>query len=92
MTYTQTVDIPDNRRLTIEVPHEVPIGRTNVVIQFPVKEREALSREELLMKLPPEKRMSVADEAELFKKHADELNAEAEDVLSYQYWNPEDNE
>jgi len=28
MTITQTVDIPDNRRLFIEVPREVPTGRT----------------------------------------------------------------
>ena len=28
MTITQTVDIPDNRKLTIEVPKEVPAGRT----------------------------------------------------------------
>ena len=27
MPITQTVDIPDNRRLTIEVPKEVPAGR-----------------------------------------------------------------
>ena len=34
---TQTVEIPENRRLTIEVPREVPTGRINVVIQFPLK-------------------------------------------------------
>ena len=28
MTITQTVEIPKNRRLTIEVPQEVPAGRT----------------------------------------------------------------
>ena len=28
MSVTQTVDIPDNHRLTIEVPREVPAGRT----------------------------------------------------------------
>ena len=28
MTIAQTVDIPANRRLTIEVPREVPVGRT----------------------------------------------------------------
>ena len=26
MSVTQTVDIPPSRRLTIEVPHEVPVG------------------------------------------------------------------
>ena len=28
MTITQTVDIPASRRLTIDVPREVPAGRT----------------------------------------------------------------
>jgi len=28
MSVTQTVDIPDSRRLTIDVPSEVPTGRT----------------------------------------------------------------
>jgi hypothetical protein len=36
MTIEQTVDIPADRRITIEVPREIPAGRTNVIIQFPV--------------------------------------------------------
>ena len=28
MTITQTVEIPPDRRLVIDVPHEVPVGRT----------------------------------------------------------------
>jgi hypothetical protein len=28
MTFEQTVEIPANRHLTIEVPREVPVGRT----------------------------------------------------------------
>ena len=36
MTIEQTVDIPVDRRITIEVPREIPAGRTNVIIQFPV--------------------------------------------------------
>ena len=28
MSVTQTVDIPDSRRLTIDVPHDVPAGKT----------------------------------------------------------------
>ena len=27
MTITQTVEIPDNRQLTIEIPREIPVGR-----------------------------------------------------------------
>ena len=28
MTITQTVDIPANRRITLEVPRKIPTGRT----------------------------------------------------------------
>jgi len=28
MTITQTVEIPANRRITLEVPREIPMGRT----------------------------------------------------------------
>jgi len=38
MTITQTVDIPENRRLVIEVPHEVPAGKARLYIQFPVQQ------------------------------------------------------
>jgi hypothetical protein len=77
MTITQTVDIPENHRLVIDVPREIPAGVTNVVIQFPINET---SVKETVVK----KRMSEAEEIEYFRLHADELNAEAEDVLSYQ--------
>jgi hypothetical protein len=69
MSVTQTVEIPANRRLIIDVPREVPVGRA--VLTFTpasaVKER-----------------MTEEQEIELFRLHADELNAEAEDVLLYQ--------
>ena len=44
MTVTQTVDIPADRRVRIDfmVPHEVPTGRANIVIQFPIPQ-EALT-------------------------------------------------
>ena len=38
MTITQTVEIPADRRLTIEVPREVPAGRT-ILTFTPVPER-----------------------------------------------------
>ena len=44
---TQTVDIPANRRLTIEVPHEVPVGKAQVeikVIPFDKKGEKAASK------------------------------------------------
>jgi len=75
MTITQTVKIPINRRLILDVPREIPTE--SVIITFtPVSAKM------------PEK--SEARDIELFKQYADELNAEAEDVLLYQdlkLWN-----
>ena len=69
MSVTKTVEIPVNHRLTIDVPSEVPAGRAKIYF-FPV---------------PSDKeKMSEDRENELFRLHADELNAEAEDVLLYQ--------
>jgi len=69
MSVTQTVEIPASRRLTIDVPREVPVGRAEIRF-FPI--------------LADRERMSEEQEIELFRLHADELNAEAEDVLLYQ--------
>jgi hypothetical protein len=41
MTIEQTVEIPPDHRLTIEVPKEVPAGKTRVIIQFPAPEAPA---------------------------------------------------
>ena len=41
MVITQTVDIPVDRRLTIEVPREIPFGKVKIVIQFPADENAA---------------------------------------------------
>jgi len=47
MTITQTIDIPADRRITLEVPREVPTGRTTIAFTpaspaktEPSKERE----------------------------------------------------
>ena len=70
MSYTQTVEIPADRRLTIDVPREVPEGRT--ILTFTPAP-------------PPKKqRMTEQEELELINRHADELNREAIDALSYQ--------
>ena len=69
MSVTQTVEIPVNHKLTIDVPSEVPAGKTMIYF-FPVSAGK--------------KKMSEEQEIELFRLHADELNAEAEDVLLYQ--------
>ena len=39
MTITQTVEIPADRRITFEVPRKIPEGKTDVVIQFPNREK-----------------------------------------------------
>ena len=35
MTITQIVEVPANRRVTIEIPSDIPVGSTRLVIQFP---------------------------------------------------------
>jgi len=81
MTIEQIVEIPADRRIVLVVPPEVPTGRTSVIIQFPV------------LKTSVKKCMTEAEEMEYFRSHAEELNAETMDALSYQSWNPlEDDE
>ena len=46
MTLTQTVEITADRWLNIEVPKEVPEGRTDVTIQFPVRVKAQPETEE----------------------------------------------
>ncbi|MDR2588755.1 MAG: hypothetical protein LBC67_04945 [Spirochaetales bacterium] len=42
ITIQKTVDIPADRRLTVDIPLEVPTGKTSVVLSFPqVKTSEA---------------------------------------------------
>jgi hypothetical protein len=69
MSFTQTVEIPANHRLTIDVPPEVPVGQAKIRF-FPVSAGK--------------ERMSETQEIELINRNAERLNAEAMDVLSYQ--------
>ncbi|MCL2833385.1 MAG: hypothetical protein FWD78_09475 [Treponema sp.] len=80
MTIEQIVEIPADRRIVLQVPPEVPTGRTSVIIQFPMH------------KTSVKKRMTEAEEMEYFRIHAEELNAETMDALSYQCWNPLEND
>ncbi|MCL2762607.1 MAG: hypothetical protein FWD36_05300 [Treponema sp.] len=42
MTITQTVEIPSNRRITLEVPREIPTG--SVILSFtPAKPAESIT-------------------------------------------------
>ena len=38
MTITQTVEIPENRKVTIDIPSDIPVGTIRLVIQFPFTE------------------------------------------------------
>jgi hypothetical protein len=69
MSVTQTVEIPDSHRLTIDVPCEVPSGRTIIAFTPVSSDRE---------------KMSEARELELINLNAERLNREAVDVLSFQ--------
>jgi hypothetical protein len=71
MSVTQTVEIPVNHKLTIDVPPEVPAGRAEIIF-FPVS----------VDKKPIQK--SEARDIEIINKNAERLNREAMDVLSYQ--------
>jgi len=68
MTITQTVEILADRRIT--VPVEVPTGP--VILTF------------TSVKGGGKPRMTEAEEIELINRHAEELNREALDALSYQ--------
>jgi hypothetical protein len=71
MTITQTIDIPVSRRITLEVPREVPTGP--VILSFTPTRNPSKTLEK-----------SEERDIELFKLHAERLNSEALDVLSYQ--------
>ena len=40
MLVEQIVEIPANRRITLEVPREVPLGNARIIIQFPTLEED----------------------------------------------------
>jgi len=50
MTITQTVEIPANRRLVIDVPHEVPTGKT-ILAFTPVLAKELNTKDIELINL-----------------------------------------
>jgi hypothetical protein len=79
MTLTQTIKIPSDRRLIIDVPREIPTE--SVIISFRPADAKSAKHS-----------MTAAQEAEYFRLHADKLNAEVEDVLLYQKPIFEDND
>ena len=76
MTITQTIEIPADRRITI--PREVPIGPVVLTITPAGAGKKP--------------RMTEAEEIEWINKNIEWLNNEAMTNLSYQYWNPLENE
>jgi len=71
MTFTQTVDIPDSHRLTIDVPREIPTGRAIITFISVPTVTEASKKSE-------------ARDIELINRNAERLNRESFDVLSFQ--------
>ena len=78
MTVTQTIEIPANRRITLEVPREVPTGRT--IVAF-TPAAYASSSGNMKVVLSEEEK---ARDIEIINRNAEWLNKEAMDVLSYQ--------
>jgi len=78
MAITQTVEVLADRRIILEVPREVPTGP--VVITFSQAKGE---------KKP---RMTEAEEKEWIDDNMEWLNEEAIVNLSFQSWNPVENE
>jgi len=78
MTVTQTVEIPADRRITVEVPREIRTGTVILTFTPPqtVKKRKFTEEEE----------------KEWYNKNAEWLNKEAMDVLEYQkdIWGDDD--
>ena len=76
MTITQTIEIPANRRITLEVPPQIPAGRT--IISFtPI----AANKIDAVADIPGKYNKR---DLELINLNAEQLNREALDVLSYQ--------
>jgi hypothetical protein len=63
MTIEQTVTIPDSHRLTLEIPIEIPAGKTQVLIQFPIRERMQATNREDGEAVPLEARGQSSNEA-----------------------------
>ncbi|MCL2293255.1 MAG: hypothetical protein FWC36_00075 [Spirochaetes bacterium] len=76
MTITQTVEIPENRRLTIDVPREIPTGKT--ILTFTPVAAGSMSATEKALERPE------AQDMEIINRNAERLNREALDVLSFQ--------
>lgn len=41
MIIEQTVDIPASRQIILDVPPQIPLGKVNIIVQFPIKDSQS---------------------------------------------------
>jgi len=97
MTIEQTVEIPANRRLTLEIPEEVPVGKARVLIQFPSKDDMQIGEA-----VPPEAKGQISNGAfrralsraygawkdNPWASHLEDINAMRDEWNHRDPWNP----
>jgi len=103
MTIEQTVEIPASHRLTIDIPEEVPAGRAQVIIQFPVLEDAQTAGRESGEAVPPEARGQSGNAAfrnalrnaygawkdNPWTNHLEDINAMRDEWDHRDPWNPD---
>jgi hypothetical protein len=103
MMFEQTVEIPDNHRLTLEIPDEVPAGRAQVFIQFPVLESVQVTDRRAGESVPLEARGRNNNEIfrnairnaygawkdNPWKNHLEDINAMRNEWEHRDSWNPD---
>ena len=67
MTITQTVDIPADRRLIIDVPPEIPAGKVTLILQPALEQQAAEGKETVYTALSNERAVSMT--AEVIEKY-----------------------
>ncbi|MDR1838913.1 MAG: hypothetical protein LBQ93_04920 [Treponema sp.] len=103
MTIEQTVEIPASRRLTLEIPEEVPMGTAQVFIQFPSKKDAQTAGQMSTELVPPEAKGQISNEA--FRRalsraygawkdnpwtdHLEDINAMRDEWDHRDPWNPD---
>jgi hypothetical protein len=61
MIIEQTVEIPVSHQIMLDVPHEIPAGKTRVIIQFPVFSKPKLTEKTAEVKTGEKPALSHAD-------------------------------
>ncbi|MDR0552267.1 MAG: hypothetical protein LBG72_09710 [Spirochaetaceae bacterium] len=67
MLYTQTVKIPADRRIVIDLPNEIPAGEVTLTFSS----------------APADRKKAEARDLELINLHAESLNREMAEMLSF---------